>query len=131
MSLEYMWPERVHTLTVSSDGKHIYGTVINPSTGHGGLEVLDISDPPHAYFLGKLPIRPPDGTNYEWAPPEVSLSPDERRIYAGVISSRGGDLNRAIWTGKMSAEALGPEAGGMYIIDNTDSRSASPIPSYA
>jgi hypothetical protein len=128
LMLEYMWPERVHTLTVSPNAKRIYGTVISPWTGHGGLQVLDISDPAHAHFLGKLPITRPDGTSYEWAPHEVSLSPDEKRIYAGVISSRGGDLNRTIQTGKMSAEALGPEAGGMYIIDNTDIATGKPDP---
>lgn len=117
---EVKWPEPVHTLTVSPNGKRIYGTVIQPFTGDGGLEVMDISDMTKPRFIGKLEITRPDGTTYNFAPHEVSISPDERRIYAGVIASQGGDMNIGIKTNPPNAAGLGPEAGGIYILDNSD-----------
>lgn len=117
---EFKWPENVHMVTVSSNGRHVYGTSIDPFTGRGGLLVLDISDLAHPRFIGKFGATRQDGTTYEFATHEVSLSPDERRIYAGVIASKGGDLNRDITTRGPSAEGLGPNAGGIYILDNSD-----------
>lgn len=118
--IEYKWPERVHTLTVSPNGKRVYGAVISPGDGHGGIQVLDISNPAAPRFLGKFGITRPDGSSYEFAPHEVSISPDERRIYAGVISSRGGDLNQGVTGPFPSRATFGPDAGGIYVIDNSD-----------
>ncbi len=126
--VEYKWPERVHTLTVSPDGKRIYGAVISPGDGHGGLQVLDISDRANPQFLGKFGATLASGETYEFAPHEVSISPDERRIYAGVISSRGGDLNKGVTSAFPSVETFGPEAGGIYILDNSDIALGRPDP---
>src|SRR5207249_1538393 len=90
------WPEPVHTLTVSPNGKRIYGTVIQTVAGDGGLEVMDISPLSAPRYLGKFGVTRPDGSTVAFAPHEVSISPDERRIYAGVTASKGGDLNPGV-----------------------------------
>lgn len=118
--LEYKWPERIHTITVSPNGKRIYGTVIRAGDGGGGIQVLDISDRAAPRFLGKFPVTRRDGSSFEFAPHEVSVSPDEKRIYAGVVSSRGDDLNQGVTTPFPSKESFGPDAGGIYILDNSD-----------
>jgi hypothetical protein len=117
---EVKWPEPVHTLTVSPNGRRVYGTVIQPFTGDGGIEVMDISDPTKPRFMGKFGVTRPDGSTFAFAPHEVSISPDERRIYAGVIASKGGDLNAGVKLFPPNAAGLGPEAGGIYILDNSD-----------
>jgi len=117
---EVKWPEPTHTLTLSPNGRRIYGTVINPFTGEGGLEVMDISNLSKPRFIGKFGVTRPDGITYAFAPHEVSISPDERRIYAGVIASKGGDLNAGIKIFPPNRDGLGPEAGGIYILDNSD-----------
>lgn len=117
---EIQWPEPVHTLTVSPNGKRIYGTVISPFTGDGGIQVMDISDLSKPRFVGKFGVTRADGTTFQFATHEVSISPDERRIFAGVISSKGGDLNQGIKLFPPNADGLGPEAGGIYILDNSD-----------
>ena len=125
---EYQWPENAHMVTVSPNGLRVYGTAIDPFTGKGGILVLDISDMAHPRFIGKFEVTRPDGSSYQFAPHEVTLSPDERRIYAGVIASTGGDLNRDITTRGPNAESLGPNAGGMYILDNSDLVDGRPNP---
>jgi hypothetical protein len=117
---EYEWPENVHMVTISPNGRRVYGTSIDPFTGKGGLLVLDISDMSHPRFVGRFGATRPDGTTYEFAPHEVSISPDERRIYAGVLASKGDDLNLDIKAKGPSPEGLGPNAGGIYIFDNSD-----------
>jgi hypothetical protein len=117
---EFQWPENAHALTVSPNGRRVYGTSISPFTGKGGLMVLDISDMAKPRYLGKFGVTRSDGTSYEFAPHEISISADERRIYAGVIASTGGDLNPGIKLFPPSAEGLGPNAGGIYILDNSD-----------
>ena len=117
---QILWPEPTHTLTVSPDGKRIYGTVISPFTGDGGIQVMDISDLSKPRFVGKFGVTRADGTTFQFATHEVSISPDERRIYAGVIASKGGDLNQGIKISPPNADGLGPEAGGIYILDNSD-----------
>jgi hypothetical protein len=117
---EILWPEPVHTLTVAPNGKRIYGTVISPFTGDGGIEVMDISNLSKPRFVGKFGVTRPDRTTFQFATHEVSISPDERRIYAGVIASKGGDLNQGIKLFPPNADGLGPEAGGIYILDNSD-----------
>ena len=116
---EYRWPENSHMVTVSPNGRRVYGTSIDPFTGKGGIQVLDISDMAHPKYIGKFGVTRPDGTVYEFAAHEVSISPDERRIYAGVIASKGDDLNLE-HAPRMSAEGMGPDAGGIYILDNSD-----------
>lgn len=128
LKAEVKWPEPVHTLTVSPNGRRIYGTVISPFTGNGGIEVMDISDMAKPRFVGRFGVTRSDGSTYEFATHEVSISPDERRIYAGVIASKGGDLNRDFKSGPISAERLGPEAGGIYILDNSDIVKGKPDP---
>jgi hypothetical protein len=117
---EWKWPESVHTLTVSADGKHLYGTIISPFDGRGGIAVVDITDMAHPRFIGKFAATRPDGTSYEFAAHEISISPDEKRIYAGGIGSKGGDLNKGVTTPFPSLESFGPDAGGIYIFDNSD-----------
>ena len=117
---EIRWPESVHTLTLSPNGRRLYATRIEPFTGKGGIDVEDISDLAHPRYIGKFRATRPDGTDYEFAAHEISISPDERRIYAGVISSSGGDLNKGIKIFPPNREGLGPDAGGIYIFDNSD-----------
>jgi hypothetical protein len=117
---EIKWPESVHTLTLSPNGKHLYATRIEPFTGKGGIDVVDISDMAHPRYVGKFAATRPDGSSYEFAAHEISISPDEKRIYAGVISSSGGDLNKDIKIFPPNREGLGPNAGGVYIFDNSD-----------
>ncbi|MBB5687816.1 LVIVD repeat-containing protein [Sphingobium boeckii] len=117
---EVKWPEPTHTITVSPNGRRVYGTVLNPFTGAGGIQVMDISDMSKPRFVGKFAVTRPDGTNYEFAPHELSISPDERRLYVGVIASKGDDLNKGIKISPPNPVGLGPEAGGIYILDNSD-----------
>jgi hypothetical protein len=117
---EVKWPEPSHTVTVSPNGKRVYGTVISPFTGNGGIEVMDIADMAHPRFIGKFAATRPDGSSFEFATHEISISPDEKRIYAGVIASKGGDLNAGIKIMPPNAEGLGPNAGGIYVLDNSD-----------
>ncbi len=128
LTAEVKWPEPAHTITVSPNGRRVYGTIINPFTGNGGIQVMDISDLTKPRFIGRFEVTAPDGRSYEFAPHEISISPDERRIYAGVIASKGGDLNRDFKSGPISAERLGPEAGGIYILDNSDIVQGRPNP---
>jgi hypothetical protein len=114
------WPESVHTLTLSPNGQRLYGTIISPFTGKGGIAVFDISDLAHPRFIGKFQATRPDGSGFEFAAHEISISPDEKRIYAGVISSTGGDLNPGIKISPPNKDGLGPNAGGIYILDNSD-----------
>jgi hypothetical protein len=125
---ELKWPEPVHTLTVSPNGRRIYGTVISPFTGDGGIQVIDISDLSKPRFVGKFGATRADGSTFEFAPHEVSISPDERRIYAGVIASKGGDLNKGVKLFPPNAEGLGPDAGGIYLLDNSDLAEGRPNP---
>ncbi|KPH66776.1 hypothetical protein [Novosphingobium sp. ST904] len=56
---EVKWPEAVHTITISLDGRFIYGTVLNPFTGAGGIQIMDISDLARPRFVGKFERRVP------------------------------------------------------------------------
>lgn len=125
---EVKWPEPVHTLRVSPNGRRIYGTVIQPFTGDGGIEVMDISDLSKPRFVGKFGVTRADGAAFPFAVHEVSISPDERRIYAGVIASKGGDLNAGVKIFPPNAAGLGPEAGGIYVLDNSDLTDGKPDP---
>ncbi len=119
---EISWPEEVHTITLSPNGRRIYGTHLEPWSGRGGIHVLDIADMAHPRHVGKFAATAPDGRSWEFAPHNLTLSADERRIYVGVIGSRGGDLNRDFTTpdGQFSMERLSRDAGGIYIFDNSD-----------
>jgi hypothetical protein len=125
---EVKWPEPVHTLRVSPNGKRVYGTVIQPFTGDGGIEVMDISDLSKPRFVGKFGVTRADGTTFPFAVHELTISPDERKIYAGVIASKGGDLNEGVKLFPPNAAGLGPEAGGIYILDNSDLADGKPDP---
>jgi hypothetical protein len=125
---EYQWPENVHTVTVSPNGLRVYGAHIEPFTGKGGINVLDISDMVHPRYVGKFGVTRPDGTSFEFATHEISISPDERRIYAGTIASMGGDLNKGVKLFPPNAEGLGNSAGGFYILDNSDLAEGRPDP---
>jgi len=120
---EVKWPEPVHTLTVSPGGRYVYGTLLNPFLGIGGIAVMDIADPAHPRFVGRYEATRPDGTSFQFSPHELVFSPDERRIFVGVVNSSGGDLNHHFKNtrpGIPSAESVGQEAGGIYIFDNSD-----------
>jgi len=125
---EVKWPEPSHTVTVSPDGKRVYGTIISPFTGGGGIEVMDISNLANPRFVGKFAATRPDGSSFEFAAHEIRFSPDERRIYAGVIASKGGDLNAGIKLMPPNAKGLGPQAGGVYVLDNSDLAEGRPDP---
>ena len=128
---EVKWPEPVHTLTVSPDGRYVFGTELNPFTGAGGIEIMDITDLSHPRFVGKFEATRPDGTHFAFAPHELSFSRDGRRIYVGVVSSQGGDLipdARQAKSGMPNPAMVGRDAGGIYIFDNSDfvRRAATP-----
>ena len=127
------WPEPVHTLRVSPGGRYVYGPILNPFIGAGGIAVMDISDPAKPRFIGKFGVTRPDGTSYEFSPHELIFSPDETRIYVGVVASQGGDLNHHFKNtkpGVPSAESVGRDAGGIYILDNSDFLSGKPDPNF-
>lgn len=127
---EFVWPENAHALTISPNGRRIYGTTLDPFTGAGGIMVVDISDMSHPRYIGKFRATAPDDRSWEFAPHEISISPDERRIYAGVVGSLGGDLNADITSppGRPSAARVGRDAGGIYILDNSDIAEGRPDP---
>lgn len=116
---EYVWPENVHTLTISADGKRIYApSITKPPYGTGGIHVLDISDLAHPRYVGRFQATGPDGRSWDFGSHELWVSPDQRRIYAGVIHSLGDDLNGG---GSLPREdAGGAEQGAVYILDNSD-----------
>ncbi|MCB2076165.1 MAG: hypothetical protein KDE55_00545 [Novosphingobium sp.] len=117
------WPEPVHTVTVSPSGRYVYGPLLNPFLGTGGIAVMDIADPANPRFVGKFEATRPDGSTFQFSPHELVFSTDERRIYVGVVNSQGGDLNHHFTNTKPgipSAESVGREAGGIYIFDNSD-----------
>lgn len=124
---EYRLPEKLHALTVAPNGKRVYATSIDPFAGTGGIHVLDITDLAQPAYLGKFPVTREDGTHFEFATHEVSVSADESRIYAGVLGSQVGDLNKGIARFPDPA-AFGPNAGGVYILDNSDVAEGRPNP---
>ncbi len=128
LTAEVKWPQNAHTVRVSPNGRRVYGTVISPFTGKGGLEIMDISDMAHPRFVGKFEATRVDGTTFSFATHEISFSPDERRIYAGVIASTGGDLNVGKPILPPSRDELGPDGGGIYILDNSDIVDGKPDP---
>lgn len=128
---EVKWPEPVHTVTVSPDGRYIYGTVLNPFTGAGGIQVMDISDLAKPRFVGKFSATRADGSTFQFAPHELVFSPDARRIYVGVTNSQGSDVEHEFKNehpGTPSAAMVGQDAGGLFIFDNSDfvARKADP-----
>jgi hypothetical protein len=130
---DVQWPEPVHTVRVSPSGRYVYGPVLNPFTGAGGIAVMDISDPTKPRFVGKFGVTRADGGSYEFSPHELVFSPDEKRIYVGVVASQGGDLNhhfKHTQPGIPSAESVGQDAGGIYILDNSDFADGKPDPKF-
>ena len=125
---EIKWPESVHTLTLSPNGKRLYGTKIDPFNGKGAIIVFDISDLARPRLMGKFAATRPDGTSYEFAPHELSISPDERRLYVGVIASTEGDLARRPGAKFPTVETFGPDAGGVLILDSSDLVDGKPDP---
>jgi hypothetical protein len=78
-------------------------------------------------------VTRPDGTSHEFSPHELVFSPDEKRIYVGVVASQGGDLNRHFKNtqpGVPSAESVDRDAGGTYILDNSDFAEGKPDPKF-
>lgn len=128
LTAEYQWPEQVHAITVSPNGQRVYATHIEPFSGKGGIHVLDISDLAKPRYLGKFAVTRADGSSFEFATHEISVSDDETRIYAGVIGSSGDDLNHGVPSSPPSAASLGPDAGGVYILDNSDIAGGHPDP---
>lgn len=106
---EFKWPVNVHMVTVSPNGRRVYGTEIMPglATGKGGILVLDITDMAHPRYLGKFGATRPDGTTRQFTTHEVSLSADEKRIYAAVYGSETGDVDST-------------KDGSVYVLDNSD-----------
>ena len=125
---EFQWPEKVHTVTVSPNGKRVYATHIEPFEAKGGIFVLDISDLAQPKYLGKFKVTRNDGSSFEFATHEISVSNDETRIYAGVLGSQGHDLNHGIKSFPPSKDYLGPDGGGVYILDNSDIAYGRPNP---
>ncbi|MEZ5744672.1 MAG: hypothetical protein R3D89_13360 [Sphingomonadaceae bacterium] len=114
------WPDNSHTVTISPDGRYVYGTTMNPFTGAGGLQVMDISDMAKPRFVGKFEAKRADGSVFGFAAHEITFSADGRRIYAGVISSKSDHFNDGIPLMPPSAKLLGNEGGGVLILDNSD-----------
>jgi hypothetical protein len=125
---EVAWPENSHTLTISPDGRSVYGTAMSPFSGAGGLQVMDITDLRRPRFVGKFGATRSDGSSFEFAAHEISFSADGRRIYAGVNASKSDDLNRGIPIMPPNALALGPGGGGVFILDNSDFVDKKPDP---
>jgi len=128
---EVKWPEPVHTLTVSPDARFVYGTVLNPFTGEGGIHIMNIADPSRPRFVGKFGVTRDDGSSFDFAAHELVFSPDARRIYVGATSSRGGDLDPDVAkakSGMPNPAAVGRDAGGIYILDNSDFAANRPNP---
>ena len=120
---EIKWPEPAHTIRISPSGRFVYGTVINPFTGDGGIQIMEISDPAKPRFLGKFGVSRNDGTRFAFAPHEVIFSADEQRIYAGVVSSRGRDSEnefRNPTPGQPTPASVAQDTGGIFILDNSD-----------
>lgn len=107
---EFKWPANVHMVTISSNGRRVYGTEVVPglNSGKGGVHVLDISDMKRPRYIGRFGATRPDGSTAGFTPHEVSISPDERRIYAAVVGSETGDVPSP------------PGNGSVYILDNSD-----------
>lgn len=120
LTAEVAWPENAHSLSLSPDGRLVYGPNLSPFTGEGGMQVMDISDLSNPKFLGKFPATRADGSSFEFSSHEVSFSKDGRRLYAGVTSSKSDDFNHGIPLMPPSAKLMGPEGGGVYIFDNSD-----------
>lgn len=114
------WPYRIHTLTFSPDGKRLYGTHHTPDPADGGLVVFDIADITNPRLIGQFAVTRPDGTSFGFDPHEISISPDEKRIYAGVMKSADDDLNIGIDMSRFDAATLTADTGGIYILDNSD-----------
>ena len=128
---EIKWPEPVHTITISPDGRFVYGTVLNPFTGTGGIQIMDISDPSKPRFVGKFEATRPDGTSFQFAPHELVFSPDASRIYVGVTTSQGADAEHEFRNpkpGVPSPAAVGQDTGGLFIFDNSDFAKGKPDP---
>jgi hypothetical protein len=125
---EVIWPGNSHTVTLSPDARYVYGTNMSPFTGNGGLQVMDISDMANPRFLGKFGATEEDGTTFEFASHEIRFSADSKRIYAGVNSSKSDHLNKGIAIMPPNAKALGPEGGGVLILDNSDFTVGKPDP---
>lgn len=117
---EYRWPEKAHAITLAPNGKRVYATTIEPFAADGGIMVLDISDMANPRYMGKFGVTAADGSVFGFATHEISMSADETRIYAGVLGSQGGDLNHGVEPFPPNAEYLGPDGGGVYILDNSD-----------
>jgi hypothetical protein len=128
LKAEVKWPENAHSVRISPDGRLAYGTNLSPFTGKGGIQIMDISDLANPRFLGKFGATRPDGTTFEFAPHEVSFSPDGSRVYAAVTASEGGDLNPGKALMPPRRETLGPDGGGIYIFDNSDFIKRRPNP---
>lgn len=125
---QVQWPENAHSVRISPDGRYVYGNNLSPFTGKGGIQVMDITDMANPRFVGKFGATRPDGTTFEFASHELSFSEDGRRVYAGVNSSLGGDLNQGITLSPPSQKSLGPNGGGVYILDNSDFVDRRPDP---
>jgi hypothetical protein len=119
-------PENAHTLTLSPDGRRIYGTL--EALDEGGIHVIDITDMAKPRYLRKFGATTADGRTVPFMPHEISISPDERRIYAAVNESKVGDLNQDVPFLPPSPVSMGPNGGGVYIFDNSDSVDGRPDP---
>lgn len=125
------WPEPVHTLTISPDARYVYGTLLNPFTGEGGIQVMDISDLARPRFVGKFTATRADGTSFQFGPHALTFSADAQRIYVGVTTSQGADAEREFKNptpGVPSPAAVGQETGGIFIFDNSDFVARLPNP---
>jgi len=122
------WPDNSHSITISPDGRYVYRTTMNPFTGEGGLQVMDISDLANPRFLAKFPATRDDGSTFGFAAHEITFSADGQRIYAGVISSESDHFNDGIPLMPPSAKLLGNEGGGVLIFDNSDFVDRRPAP---
>ena len=118
---EFKWPANIHMVTISPNGRRVYGTEVVPGlgSGKGGLHVLDISDMKRPRYLGRFGVTRPNGLTAGFTPHEVSISHDERRIYAAVLASETGDV--PVGASILASDGDVPvENGSVYILDNSD-----------
>ena len=72
----YTFPDNIHNLTFSPDGKRVYTTL--------PIQVLDITDLAHPSFVGRLDDQiPQDAAAGKYLAHEVMLSPDGNVMYIG------------------------------------------------
>lgn len=94
------WPENAHDVTVSPDGRYVFGTGHTQSDRNPSVMVMDISDLSAPRLVVNEPLPLPDGTST--ACHTVEFNPAGTRMYcAGILSAAAKPDGRrtAFWQG--------------------------------